>query len=93
MIRLTQGELVITDSLNIDGTSATNVLITGDANGDDVTVSGSNITDVSASFGGTAGATDDLLDDNVTSVKFLRFIRQLDALQFDYYWRASDRPR
>ena len=70
LIRLTLGELNITDSLSIDGTSATDVLITGDANGDDVTVSGTNITDVSASFGGDAGAANDLLDDNSRVLKF-----------------------
>ncbi|MDB4766277.1 hypothetical protein OAG71_01170 [bacterium] len=64
VIRLIQGELVINQSLNIDGTSVGGVLITGDADGDDVTVSGTQITDVLASFGGTAGAVDDLLDDN-----------------------------
>ena len=69
LIRLTQGELVINESLNydslsIDGTSVDGVVITGDANGDDVTVSGTNITDVSASFGGVVGAADDFLDDN-----------------------------
>ena len=64
LIRLTQGELVIDDSLSIDGSSVGGVVITGDANGDDVTFAGSFITDVAASFGGTAGAADDLLDDN-----------------------------
>ena len=49
VIRLVQGELAISDSLSIDGTSVGGVLITGDANGDDVTVAGSQVTDVSAS--------------------------------------------
>ena len=70
LIRLTQGELVITDSLIIDGTSASAVLITGDADADDITISGSGITDVSASFGDTTGATDDLLDDNSRVLNF-----------------------
>ena len=48
VIRLTQGELVISENLFINATSATDVVITGDANGDDVTVDDSNITDLSA---------------------------------------------
>ncbi|MDB4766280.1 right-handed parallel beta-helix repeat-containing protein [bacterium] len=63
LIRLVQGELVINDSLIIDGSSAGNVLITGDADDDDVTVSGTNITDASAS-------TDDVLDDNSRVLNF-----------------------
>ena len=39
-------------------------MITGDADDDDITVAGTHITNVSASFGGTTGALDDLLDDN-----------------------------
>ena len=70
MIRLTQGELVVEDSLSIDGTSVGGVLITGDADDDDITVGDTNITDVSASFGGTAGDDDDLLDDNSRVVNF-----------------------
>ena len=46
VIRLTQGELEIGDSLIIDGGSAADVLITGDADGNDVTVAGTNISDV-----------------------------------------------
>ena len=63
LIRLTNGELEITDSLTLDASSGIDVTITGDANGDDITTA-ANITDVSASFGGTAGTADDLLDDN-----------------------------
>ena len=48
VIRLVQGQLEISDSLDIDGTSVGGVLITGDANGDDATLSGTQITDVSA---------------------------------------------
>ena len=70
LIRLTQGELVVEDSLSIDGTSVGGVLITGDADDDDMTVGDTNITDVSASFGGTAGDDDDLLDDNSRVVNF-----------------------
>ena len=44
LIRLTQGELPISDSLIIDGNLVGGVVITGDANGDDVTVGGTNIT-------------------------------------------------
>ena len=65
LIRLTEGELVITDDLSIDGlTAGGELVITADANGDDVTVAGTDITDVSASFGGVVGAADDFLDDN-----------------------------
>ena len=70
VIRLTQGELVITDSLIIDGASASDVLITGDADDDDITVGDTNITDVSASFGETAGDDDDMLDDNSRVLNF-----------------------
>ena len=64
VIRLTQGELASTESLFIDAASVGGIVITGDANGDDVTVGGTHITDVSASFGGVEGGADDLLDDN-----------------------------
>ena len=70
LIRLTQGELLISDSLSIDGDSVGSVLITGDANGDDITVNDAILTDVAASFGGTAGASDDLLDDNSRVINF-----------------------
>ena len=70
VIRLTQGELVITDSLSIDGSSVSDVVITGDASNDDIRVSGTNITDVAASFGETAGDSDDLLDDNSRVLNF-----------------------
>ena len=71
LIRLTQGELSISESLNIDGSSVGGVVITGDANGDDITVTGTDITDVSASYGGTAGASGDLLNDNSRVLDFL----------------------
>lgn len=64
LIRLTSGELQITDTLTIDGTTGTDVVITADADGDDALVAGTYISDVGASFGGVAGAEDDLLDDN-----------------------------
>ena len=70
VIRLTEGELSISDRLTIDGSLIGGLVITGDANDDDVTVSGANITDVSASFGGTVGASDDLLDDNSRVLNF-----------------------
>ena len=70
LIRLTQGELSITESLSIDGTSVGGVVITGDVNDDDATLPGTNITDVSLSFGGTTGASDDLLDDNSRVLNF-----------------------
>lgn len=69
LIRLTNGELEITESLTISAQSSLGVTITGDANGDDITLPG-NITDVSASFGGAAGAADDLLDDNSRVLNF-----------------------
>ena len=69
LIRLTNGELEITDSLTIDASNAVDVTITGDANGDDVT-DASFITNVGASFGGIAGAADDLLDDNSRVLSF-----------------------
>ena len=40
LIRLTQGELEITETLTIDASMATDVTITGDANGDDITLPG-----------------------------------------------------
>ena len=70
VIRLTLDQLRINDSLNIDGTSVEGVVITGDVDGDDRTISGTYITDVSASFGGVDGATDDLLDDNLRGIYF-----------------------
>ena len=70
LIRLTQGELLISDSLIIDGTSVVEVVITGDADDDDINVTGTHITDASASFGGTLGASDDLLDDNSRVLNF-----------------------
>ena len=70
VIRLTQGELMISESVKIDGTLATDVVITADANGDDVTLAGTSITDVLASFGGTDGAADDFLDDNSRVLNF-----------------------
>ena len=70
VIRLTQSEFVINDSVSIDGTSVGGVVITGDVQNDDVTLPGTDITDVSASFGNTAGAADDLLDDNTRVLNF-----------------------
>ena len=70
LIRLTQGELVISSSVSIDGTLANGLIITADTNGDDVTLPGTEITDVLASFGGTDGAADDLLDDNSRVLTF-----------------------
>jgi len=66
LIRLTEGTpIVINDAMTISGAAAGGpVVITGDRNGDDRTVAGTQITDVQASFGGTAGAPSDLLDDN-----------------------------
>ena len=49
LIRLGGTELEITESLTIDGSNATNVVISGDALGNDTPVAGSFITDVAAS--------------------------------------------
>ena len=70
LIRLTQGELEITDTLAIDASAAIGVTITGDADGDDVTLPGTFITDVAASFGSVAGGANDLLDDNSRVLNF-----------------------
>ena len=48
LIRLTEGQLTPIAGLTIDGSTATGVTITGDANGNDITI-GANITDVAAS--------------------------------------------
>lgn len=69
LIRLTQGELEVTDTLAIEGATGIDVTITGDANNDDIT-DPMNITDVEASYSGTAGAVDDLLDDNSRVINF-----------------------
>ena len=70
VIRLTQGELMISESLSIDGSSVGGVVITGDSNGNDITVTGTHITDVSASVDGIVGAAK-LLDDNSRVIDFL----------------------
>ena len=70
VIRLTQGELIVSETLTIDAASVGGVVITGDANDDDVTLPGTSITDVSSSFGGSDGALDDLLDDNSRVLNF-----------------------
>ena len=62
LIRLTDGEFRITDSLTIDASAAIDVTITGDANGDDIT-DAAFITDVGESLG-LSGFLSDLLDDN-----------------------------
>ncbi|MEZ5923843.1 MAG: calcium-binding protein [Hyphomicrobiaceae bacterium] len=64
LIRLTLGEIEITDAITIDGSTGTDITITGDKDGDDVRVGGTSITDVAASYGGTPNAANDLLDDN-----------------------------
>lgn len=59
LVRLTLGEIKITDAVTIDASGAGGVTITGDKNNDDITEAGSEITDVTASLTG-----DDRLDDN-----------------------------
>ena len=66
VIRLTQGELVINDALTIDGTNGIEVVITGDANNNDVTVSGTDITDVDASLSANSMS----LSDNSRAVSY-----------------------
>ena len=63
LIRLNGAELEITDTLTINGTTATNVVITGDANDDDVT-DANNVTDVAAS------QTASVLSDNTRVLNF-----------------------
>ncbi len=62
LIRLTSGELMISDTLTIDGTTGADVTITGDADDDDIT-DARNITNVAASG-------DALLDDNSRVLNF-----------------------
>ena len=64
LIRLSGTELQITESLTIDGSSGTDVVISGDAEGDDTPVDGTFITDVGASE--AAGK----LDDNSRVINF-----------------------
>ncbi len=52
LIRLTQGEIEITEATTIDGSTGTGIVITGDANGNDSLVAGTNITDVATSGAG-----------------------------------------
>ena len=70
LIRLTQGELEITETLTIDASMATDVTITGDANGDDVTLPGTFITDVDASIGSDVFDRNGLLNDNSRIINF-----------------------
>ena len=66
VIRLTDGELVVTDTLTIDGSTATDVLITADAFGNDTHQPGTFATDVDASL----AADETLLDDNSRVLRF-----------------------
>jgi len=59
LLRLTEGQLTISDEVILVG-SGSGITITADANGDDILVAGTNITDVAATL--ASGAT--LLDDN-----------------------------
>ncbi len=58
LIRLTGTELLVTESLMIDGSGATDVTITGDADGNDVTLAGF-ITDVDTSLQNDPTSLDD----------------------------------
>ena len=64
LIRLGGMELTITESLTIDGSSATGVMISADAEGNDTPISGTFITDVDASD--SAGT----LNDNSRVINF-----------------------
>ena len=68
VIRLTLGELYFTEGLIIDGSTVTDLVISGDANGDDVLVGDSFVTDVAASLSATGDA--DRLDDNSRVLNF-----------------------
>ena len=69
LIRLKSGTLIVNESLTIDGTGGTDVVISGDAEGSDTLVTGTFITDVAASL--TADPTS--LDDNTRVVNFSAF--------------------
>lgn len=56
VLRLAQGEIAITDSVTIDG-AGLDITITGDANDNDSTVAGTDLTDVDASPSGLADNT------------------------------------
>ena len=58
LIRFTSGPLVITDTLAIDASTATEVTVTGDALGNDIT-NAQNITDIDASLANDASSLDD----------------------------------
>ena len=66
LVRLSGTELQITEALTIDGSNGTDVVISGDALGNDTPVTGSFITDVDASL--TADPTS--LDDNSRVLNF-----------------------
>ncbi|MEM9061578.1 MAG: choice-of-anchor Q domain-containing protein [Pseudomonadota bacterium] len=57
VIRLTSGEIAITDSVVIDGSTGTDIVVTGDADNDDTLQTGTLLTDLAASS--TAGTLDD----------------------------------
>ena len=69
VIRLTEGELLVSDSLAIDG--AGRITITGDRNGDDAIVDG-DVTDVAASLVGANRLVDNtrLLNFGLTDGEF-----------------------
>ncbi|MBX2855419.1 MAG: hypothetical protein KTR21_10540 [Rhodobacteraceae bacterium] len=62
LIRLTGGELLATEAVTIDGANAVDLVLSGDATGDDVLQDGSFVTDVAASL--TAAGDANRLDDN-----------------------------
>ena len=66
LIRLGGTELEITDTLTIDASTATDVAITGDTDGNDFLVPGTFITDIGASLSSSATS----LDDNVRVLNF-----------------------
>ncbi len=67
LIRLTEGELFVADTLSIDGTSVGGVTITGDALGNDILLAETYITNVAASLAVSAES----LDDNARVINFV----------------------
>ena len=62
LIRLTQGELEITDTLTIDGSTGIGIVISGDSAANDFLVDGTFVTDVDASA--------NVLNDNLRVINF-----------------------
>ena len=63
VVRLTLGQLLVTDAVVIDG-AALGITITADARGDDVLVPGTHITDVAATLASKAAESDGIDNDD-----------------------------